>query len=222
MSSQIPILLEIFVSSVDTFANWVSDSSAWAGYPYQWTVVMTVLPQQTSIPDTTTPYYYTGTDITVGMWMSNAVGGLAWIIRSITSQDTSNITCVVEDVAQYDTYADPTQSGTGLPSSSISGFIFALDAAGQPILGPVIPDIISPQWQTDIMARFAVTHPRAFVFTQATPSLLWTIDHNMGSFPDVEVVDTSGEVVEGDIKFVSDSQLTISFAIAAAGKAYLN
>ncbi len=51
---------------------------------------------------------------------------------------------------------------------------------------------------------------------------LWTISHNMGKFPSVTIIDSSGDEVEGDVKHIDINNLTISFSSAFTGKAHLN
>lgn len=61
-----------------------------------------------------------------------------------------------------------------------------------------------------------------FEYTQSTPSQEWEITHTLKKFPAVTVVDSAGSVVVGDIAYIDDSNVTISFQAAFAGKAYLN
>ena len=61
-----------------------------------------------------------------------------------------------------------------------------------------------------------------YVFNQASPLAVWVITHSLGRYPAVSVVDSSGNVVEGDIRYNSNDQLTISFVGAFGGSAYLN
>lgn len=67
---------------------------------------------------------------------------------------------------------------------------------------------------------------KTFVFTQGVPSATWTIQHNLGKFPSVSVVDTAntanGQVYYGDVKYTDSNNLTVTFASAFSGKAYLN
>jgi len=63
---------------------------------------------------------------------------------------------------------------------------------------------------------------QAYVHTQSVPSATWTINHNLGRKPSVTIVDSSEKVVFGDITYVTDNQLTVSFSAAFGGKAYLN
>lgn len=61
-----------------------------------------------------------------------------------------------------------------------------------------------------------------FVFTQAIASSVWIIIHDLGKFPSCTIVDSAGDSVEGDINYVSNTQLTVSFSAPFSGKAFLN
>lgn len=58
-------------------------------------------------------------------------------------------------------------------------------------------------------------------YSQATPSALWTIAHNLGYFPSVVVRDAGGNEVIADIQNLSANVLTISFFAPLAGTARL-
>lgn len=71
-------------------------------------------------------------------------------------------------------------------------------------------------------AKIPLTATQTHVHDQAVASALWTITHNMGKRPSVTVVDSGLNTVIGDVVYVDDNSLTIGFAAAFAGKAYLN
>jgi hypothetical protein len=56
--------------------------------------------------------------------------------------------------------------------------------------------------------------------TQSTD--VWNLEHNLGRFPAVQVVDTAGSVVIGDIQYVDQNNITITFSAPFQGTAYLN
>lgn len=58
-------------------------------------------------------------------------------------------------------------------------------------------------------------------YVQMTPSSFWDIHHTLGRYAAVTVVDSAGTMVEGDVAYVSTSQVTISFSAAFSGEAYL-
>ena len=61
-----------------------------------------------------------------------------------------------------------------------------------------------------------------YVFIQSAPSATWTITHNLGKFPSVSVVDSGNTTVYGDIDYIDENSLTITFSAAFGGKAYMN
>jgi len=71
--------------------------------------------------------------------------------------------------------------------------------------------------------------PGAVSYTHAQPiaSTTWTINHNLGWRPSVNVFDSGGTQVGGTVVHTSDNQLTVSFALgggayAVSGWAYLS
>ena len=61
-----------------------------------------------------------------------------------------------------------------------------------------------------------------YTHTQASASETWTVTHRLHRKPSVTIVDTSDIVVSANIVYNSETQLTITFSDATAGKAYLN
>jgi len=63
---------------------------------------------------------------------------------------------------------------------------------------------------------------KTFIYTQITSQSTWSITHALNKFPSITVVDDGNNVIIGDIQYISKSELTITFASAVSGKAYLN
>jgi hypothetical protein len=61
-----------------------------------------------------------------------------------------------------------------------------------------------------------------FVFTQAVASATWTVQHNLNKFPSCTMVLSTGQQGYGDVTFIDENNLTITFASAESGKAYIN
>ena len=57
---------------------------------------------------------------------------------------------------------------------------------------------------------------------QMTASDIWLVTHNLGKYPSVTIIDSSGSVCEGHVEYISALQLSITFSSAFAGMAYLN
>lgn len=60
-----------------------------------------------------------------------------------------------------------------------------------------------------------------YVHIQSTPSTVWTINHSLGGHPSVTIVDSSDTMVIGEVTYVSDTQISVSFSAAFSGYAYL-
>ena len=62
----------------------------------------------------------------------------------------------------------------------------------------------------------------SFEFTQSTPSATWTINHNLGYYPQVALFTTGGVEFEGMITHTSLNQTVINLTSPVAGTARLN
>ena len=63
---------------------------------------------------------------------------------------------------------------------------------------------------------------KTFDFTQAVPATTWNINHNLGKFPSITVIDTSNTVVVGEYTYIDNNNVTLTFSATFAGKAFLN
>ena len=61
----------------------------------------------------------------------------------------------------------------------------------------------------------------AYVFTQSTPASTWTINHNLGYVPSVELFDSGSQEIEADVSHPSSNTAVIVFAVPVAGFARL-
>lgn len=61
-----------------------------------------------------------------------------------------------------------------------------------------------------------------YVHVENTPSAVWSVSHNLGKKPAVVVVDSADEVVYGEITYLDDNNITLTFVGAFSGKAYFN
>jgi len=64
--------------------------------------------------------------------------------------------------------------------------------------------------------------PMSYIHTQPTVSATWMVEHHLGWFPNVTVIDSAGSTVEGDVAHIDNETMTISFSGAFTGTAYLS
>lgn len=61
-----------------------------------------------------------------------------------------------------------------------------------------------------------------YVHNQPTAASTWNITHNMRFYPNVSIVDTADSKVIGEVTYLSENALTVTFSHSFAGKAYLS
>ena len=61
-----------------------------------------------------------------------------------------------------------------------------------------------------------------FIFNQNTVATVWNIQHNLGKFPSITVIDTGDTVVTGEYTYIDNNNVQLNFSAGFAGKAYLN
>lgn len=60
------------------------------------------------------------------------------------------------------------------------------------------------------------------MYTQLSAAALWSVIHNLGKYPAVDVVDTGNSVLIPDVKYIDTNRVDLTFASATSGKAYFN
>lgn len=61
----------------------------------------------------------------------------------------------------------------------------------------------------------------AFVYQQAAPAATWTINHNLGYKPSVELLDAGSQEIDGEVAHPTDNQTVVTLNPASAGLARL-
>jgi hypothetical protein len=60
-----------------------------------------------------------------------------------------------------------------------------------------------------------------YLYIQSSPSVTWTINHNLGYRPQVELRDTGNRVYEADVEHPNVNQTIVTHVAAFAGTAWL-
>lgn len=63
---------------------------------------------------------------------------------------------------------------------------------------------------------------KTFIFEQATASDTWEIEHNLGKYPSVTIVDTAGNTFFPAVQYIDENNIVVTMNGATSGKAYLN
>lgn len=122
---------------------------------------------------------------------------------------SSNKTVVINKKSKSAlTVVEPGQAG---PPNTLTIGTVTTGEAGANITG------ISPNQVLNLVYPLSARHTH----TQATVATTWTINHALGGYPSVSIVDSSKTVVVGEITYTSTSQVVVNFTSAFSGFAYL-
>jgi hypothetical protein len=128
--------------------------------------------------------------------------------KFVTVTEKEIVSTVTEPADQTIEIHDPGVAGP--PNTLTVGTVTTGDAAVS-ITG------IAPNQVINFVLPTRVRHTH----TQATPSNTWTINHALGGYPSVSVVDSARTVVFGEVTYQSTTQVVVNFSTAFSGYAYL-
>lgn len=64
--------------------------------------------------------------------------------------------------------------------------------------------------------------PTNFLWFQSTAASVWTITHNLGFYPQVTTVDSTGHEVVGDVTYIDVNTVQVTFSGSFAGSAFMS
>jgi hypothetical protein len=64
--------------------------------------------------------------------------------------------------------------------------------------------------------------PFKYIHNQLTPSAVWTVVHLLFGFPNVTAVDSADTEIVGDLLYIDNTTVQITFASGTTGKAYVS
>lgn len=70
--------------------------------------------------------------------------------------------------------------------------------------------------------NFVLPVSGSYTHIQVVAASTWTINHNLGYYPAVSIVDSGENLVMGDVTYISSNTLSVSFNASFGGKAYLS
>lgn len=106
--------------------------------------------------------------------------------------------------------------GGGIQAISLNGETYD-DADGDGVIE--LPKLPTMQ---DLQEAVAASAFRSYTHVQGTASTTWYVEHEMGRYPSVTVVDSAGTMVIGDVSYNNENSLTITFSVPFSGKAFMN
>ena len=153
-----------------------------------------------------------------------------------TSFYTLNLTFIggsgfIENEKQYDTCSfvlssadnnttydlDSTQNG---PNSDIR--LIGSDSTTDTVTLEAGTNITLTNIGSNILIDATDEGDKNYVHNQPVASITWTVQHNLDKFPSCTMVLSTGQQGYGDVTFIDENNLTITFTGAESGKAYIN
>ena len=139
--------------------------------------------------------------------------------KTLTVTKPKNVTLVTkplsETVTTQETLKDLVEvhdPGVSGPPNVLSiGTVSVASEASASITG------VAPNQVLNLVYPASVRH----VHTQGTVATTWTINHALGGYPSVSIVDSAKTVVIGEITYSSTTQVVVNFTSAFSGYAYL-
>lgn len=61
-----------------------------------------------------------------------------------------------------------------------------------------------------------------YVHDQILSSQIWTVNHNLGKYPSIMIINSAGTVAMGDVTYINENQIIVTFSATFSGKAYCN
>lgn len=64
--------------------------------------------------------------------------------------------------------------------------------------------------------------PFKYVHTQMVASAVWTVTHGLNGFPNVTAIDSANSEIVGDLLYIDNNTLRLTFSSGTTGKAYVS
>jgi hypothetical protein len=83
--------------------------------------------------------------------------------------------------------------------------------------------VVNQDAPNQVVVRLAASagNTRRYEFVQQAASATWVITHTLGGKPSVTIVDSADTHVFGEVQYIDNTVVTVTFSVAFSGKAYL-
>jgi len=155
----VPFTLHASITDISAYTYWNEPGETYDGYPYQWTITMTVQPMVIGEQNT---YFGAYTDLNVGIgdWVTlfslSPSTSLQIIDFAFPPDGSGVITCIVEDIDRYNQYLRGYDGGINPASDPgvFDGLVYRLGEDGLPVFANVKPAQVSQDVLEEISSRF--------------------------------------------------------------------
>jgi hypothetical protein len=136
-------------------------------------------------------------------------------VDSVTVDNTDSITTISFDETTPDYVVDVGIVNFTAPVTSVNGKTGAVSINYSDIAG-------APDWSAaNGSSNAAPVNQVRFVYTQNAPANQWTINHNLGFFPNITILDNQNRLLEVHVEYLNINTARIVMNSACSGTAYL-
>lgn len=167
---------------------------------------------------------YAPSDLTITLLREGQEDATTYVADSIVAETNSvSITYTINDITLLDgqrfllTVTDTNNKMLFRDKMAVEGD--ELDSTGQ---FTFVADELSEDEYTLIDVNTYGGGDKHYSHNQSSAQSTWNITHNLGKFPSISVVDSSKNVVIGDVKYIDANSVSITFTAAFSGRAYMN
>ncbi len=154
---------------------------------------------------------YRLTDPKTGQNITDPVTGLPITLPSLPGAQIGLI-----DPASGLAIVDP---ATGLPLAAVSAGSTAQTGSSAVTTSAAVTQSTTSTAST---GTGSTSTALTYNYPQQVAESVWSIQHNLNSYPAIVVIDTAGDYVEGSINYDSLNHVTITFSVPLSGIAYLS
>ena len=116
--------------------------------------------------------------------------------------------------------------GFSLYATNASGEIQAFPLNGVLPSGGAVGDVLRKTGAGDFAAHWEPDpqdgSDKTYRHVQGVASAFWEVSHGLAKFPAVSVIDSGGSLIEGDIDYLDENTVTLTFASPFSGEAHFN
>ena len=141
------------------------------------------------------------------------IGGNGFIEHDIQYNICSFVLSDTDTTYTLDSVQNGPNSDIRLRGSDLSENIVKLEAGS---------NVTLTDTGSNILVDVVDMGDKNYVHDQPVASITWTVQHNLDKFPSCTMVLSTGQQGYGDVTFIDENNLTITFAGAESGKAYIN
>jgi hypothetical protein len=161
--------------------------------------------------------YYLGLDSKITLNPADLTMGAKWMVK--VARWVNGHEFIFDPQAPLD-LLHPSPAATisiGTTVTGAPGTPAMVSNSGTPL--SVILDFVIPQ---GIQGPPGEPGDKHYLHHQIAPVDIWYVTHNLGKFPSVTCWDSAQNQVEGDVDWIDENHLSISFGTAFSGDAFLN